>query len=110
MNEVQNKSNFFRVYLLFYVGHFSVCTSDVQLNNLTSDPMVCHLDFTCLGVDCCIQVDMARRTLRASLNLDPCSQIMTIALERFTINVDLTNYTFGRSTAPQRSTVWGKLV
>ena len=87
-----------------------MCTSDVQLNNLTSDPMVCHLDFTCLGVDCCIQVDMARRTLRASLNLDPCSQIMTIALERFTINVDLTNYTFGRSTAAQCSTVWGKLV
>lgn len=68
----------------------------MNLNNLTSEPLVCHLDYDCTGVDCCLQVDKIGRTLRAFVSLDPCSQIMTISLERFTIQVDLLNYAFGQ--------------
>jgi hypothetical protein len=72
-----------------------VCPGDVQLNNLTSDPVFCYLDYSCSLVNCCVSVETIGRSLNVQIKLDPCSQKMTVNLERISIEVDLLSFDYG---------------
>ena len=75
---------------------FAVCPGVSHLNNLTSDPAICYLDYSCSLLNCCVSVEKIDRSMSVQIKLDPCSQKMTVNLERISIEVDLLTFDFGR--------------
>ncbi|XP_062596534.1 uncharacterized protein LOC134257978, partial [Saccostrea cucullata] len=69
---------------------------NVQVNNLTSAPIGCYLDFSCSSINCCIIVEKMGRSFSVHLKLDPCSKRMMVYLERLKIEVDLQEIEYGK--------------
>lgn len=77
--------------------HFSsACTAAEGVPTLTTHPLACHLDSSCMAVDCCIRVSDITRNLQVKLTLDPCAFTMTLQMERYQVEVDLLTYNFGK--------------
>ncbi|KAK3609658.1 hypothetical protein CHS0354_035943 [Potamilus streckersoni] len=61
--------------------------------------MACHVDSSCLAVDCC--VDMGRiesrmqQTFLVILRLDPCNHQLTVGIEKMKFEISLLSYKFG---------------
>lgn len=80
-----------------YTVYFSsACTAAEGVPTLTTHPLACHLDSSCMAVDCCIRVSDITRNLHVKLTLDPCAFTMTLQMERYQVEVDLLNYNFGK--------------
>ena len=74
----------------------AVCPGVSHLNNLSSDPVICYLDYSCSLLNCCVSVEKIDRSMSVQIKLDPCSQKLTVNLERISIEVDLLTFDFGR--------------
>lgn len=80
-----------------YTVYFSsACTAAEGVPTLTTHPLACHLDSSCMAVDCCIRVSDITRNLHVKLTLDPCAFTMTLQMERYQVEVDLLTYNFGK--------------
>ncbi|XP_038050876.1 uncharacterized protein LOC119724026 [Patiria miniata] len=82
-----------------------------QLPLLPSIPSggVCHYSDTCLGVECCLAVDLGiiSRTLRVWLILDPCDLKLSVGFENWSYNLTLISYRWGMVTSERLSNaVW----
>ncbi|XP_038062441.1 uncharacterized protein LOC119732930 [Patiria miniata] len=66
---------------------------------------VCHYSESCLGVECCLAVDLGiiSRTLRAWLIVDPCDFKLSVGFENWSYNVTLLSYKWGKVTRERLS-------
>ncbi|XP_022102001.1 uncharacterized protein LOC110985344 [Acanthaster planci] len=66
---------------------------------------VCHYSDACLGVECCLAVDLGiiSRTLRAWLTVDPCDFKLSVGFENWSYNVTLLSYKWGKVTRERLS-------
>ncbi|XP_076086925.1 uncharacterized protein LOC143057500 [Mytilus galloprovincialis] len=71
------------------------CQKEVTLIAL-DESTACHLYDFCTGITCCTNVEMIGRSINTYLTLDPCNKRMSIGIEKFTVNISLLNYNFGK--------------
>ncbi|XP_038050728.1 uncharacterized protein LOC119723897 [Patiria miniata] len=87
-------------------GQSGACPHLPSLPTLPSGG-VCHYSDTCLGVECCLAVDLGiiSRTLRAWLIVDPCDFKLSVGFENWSYNVTLLSYKWGKVTRERLSDV-----
>ncbi|VDH92137.1 Hypothetical predicted protein [Mytilus galloprovincialis] len=71
------------------------CQKEVTLIAL-KESTACHLYDFCTGITCCTNVEMIGRSINTYLTLDPCNKRMSIGIEKFTVNISLLNYNYGK--------------
>ncbi|XP_053398344.1 uncharacterized protein LOC128556707 [Mercenaria mercenaria] len=73
-------------------------TSDCRINasvQTLPDDTKCFMDDTCSGFECCSYIDVLQRSIQINFQLDPCSQILTIGIERISHRISLTAFEWG---------------
>ena len=70
------------------------CQSIVSFLTLP-DHTRCFMDDTCSGFECCSYVEMLQRSFEITFKLNPCSQTLTIGIERILKHISLTQFEFG---------------
>lgn len=61
-----------------------------------ADRISCYLKPRCTGVECCLDVsDPLDQTLKFSMNLDLCNQILEISVEKLVEKKNLFFYSYG---------------
>lgn len=73
---------------------FSVCTLDVELADL-SDNAFCTLSSKCNAIDCCLKSKLLQRNFAASLSVDQCSMVLTVAIEKLQFEIRLLDFEWG---------------
>ncbi|VDI03913.1 Hypothetical predicted protein, partial [Mytilus galloprovincialis] len=71
------------------------CQKEVTVKAL-DESTACHLYDYCTGITCCTTVEMIGRSINTYLTLDPCNRKMSIGIEKFTINISLFDYDYGK--------------
>ena len=59
------------------------------------DELTCHLDSTCIGIECCWDVDLISRPFYSFLILDTCNFILKFGVEKLEYEVVLDGYDWG---------------
>ncbi|VDI43606.1 Hypothetical predicted protein [Mytilus galloprovincialis] len=73
------------------------CPLDVSLTPLPS-PVSCMISSHCTAVDCCIDVDFLDRSCNAFLDVNTCTNAMTVGLEKLVLGpISLLDYQFGKT-------------
>ena len=62
---------------------------------MLSEKVNCHVTNMCTGVQCCIENDLIQRTIEFSLLLDPCTNRLSISIERSRYNRTLGDFDYG---------------
>ncbi|OPL21356.1 hypothetical protein AM593_04418, partial [Mytilus galloprovincialis] len=70
------------------------CAANLTLPTL-SDKVNAHITTMCTGVEACIENDLIERSIEFSLLLDPCSNRLSISIERARYNRTLSDFEFG---------------
>ncbi|VDI71962.1 Hypothetical predicted protein [Mytilus galloprovincialis] len=70
------------------------CAANLTLPTL-SDKVNGHITTMCTGVQGCIENDLIQRSLEFSLLLDPCSNRLSISIERARYNRTLSDFEYG---------------
>ncbi|CAG2257233.1 unnamed protein product [Mytilus edulis] len=71
------------------------CDVDVTFPSPPSIPSsaMCSLHSSCTSVDCCVNIDFLQRGFRASVDLDPCTHVLTFSIERLQEQISLNGFT-----------------
>ncbi|XP_071145134.1 uncharacterized protein [Mytilus edulis] len=77
------------------MGWSKDCQKEVTLIAL-DESTACYLYDSCTGISCCTTVEMIGRSINTYLTLDPCNKRMSIGIEKFTVNISLFDYNFGK--------------
>ncbi|XP_052083535.1 uncharacterized protein LOC127720826 [Mytilus californianus] len=72
------------------------CAANLALPTL-SDKVNGHITTMCTGVEGCIENDLIKRSIQFSLLLDPCSNRLSISIERARYNRTLDDFEYGFS-------------
>ncbi|VDI79784.1 Hypothetical predicted protein [Mytilus galloprovincialis] len=67
-------------------------TSDLPLLPGTT---VCHIQESCSSVSCCFNVDKIGQSFQASVDIDPCRSLLTVSIEKFTLQKNLFDFQWG---------------
>ncbi|XP_063420822.1 uncharacterized protein LOC134706043 [Mytilus trossulus] len=68
-----------------------------EVNTIPLDQStVCHLYDYCTGVTCCTDVDIIGRSINTYVTLDPCNRRLSLGIEKYTVNISLFDYAFGK--------------
>ncbi|XP_053398211.1 uncharacterized protein LOC128556642 [Mercenaria mercenaria] len=59
--------------------------------------IACHIPSYCTGVDCCVYVDLVKRSFKIYVHLDPCNYIFAIGIDQFGLNISLLEYDWGKT-------------
>ncbi|CAC5375019.1 unnamed protein product [Mytilus coruscus] len=74
---------------------FSDCPdSKIELPDLP-DYLTCYLDSTCMGIQCCWDVDFISRSIHSYLTVDTCNYILKFGVEKLEFEVTLDDYEWG---------------
>ncbi|XP_060596420.1 uncharacterized protein LOC132750448 [Ruditapes philippinarum] len=79
------------------------CQLSVDVDPL-SNIMTCNLGESCSSVDCCIDVYLLERSFNVQFNLDPCTNMLEVSIEKLTFDVPLSDITYG---TPSRFCLYG---
>ncbi|XP_052083604.1 uncharacterized protein LOC127720904 [Mytilus californianus] len=71
------------------------CQKEITMVEL-DESTACHLYDYCTGITCCTTVEMIGRSINTYLTLDPCNKRMSIGIEKFTVNISLFDYDYGK--------------
>ncbi|XP_052071180.1 uncharacterized protein LOC127709616 [Mytilus californianus] len=83
------------VFVNAYQGWTSDCQdSKIELPDLP-DYLTCYLDSTCMGIQCCWDVDFISRSFHSHLTVDTCSYILKFGVEKLEFEVTLDDYEWG---------------
>ncbi|VDI38368.1 Hypothetical predicted protein [Mytilus galloprovincialis] len=83
------------VFVNAYQGWTSDCPdSKIQLPDLP-DYLTCYLDSTCMGIQCCWDVDFISRSFHSYLIVDTCNYILKFGVEKLEFEVTLDDYEWG---------------
>ncbi|XP_076076023.1 uncharacterized protein LOC143046845 [Mytilus galloprovincialis] len=83
------------VFINAYQGWTSDCPdSKIQLSDLP-DYLTCYLDSTCMGIQCCWDVDFISRSFHSYLTVDTCNYILKFGVEKLEFEVTLDDYEWG---------------
>lgn len=66
------------------------------LPSLSAQPITCHVDSSCGGLHCCINVASLSTTFATKLEVDPCNYKMTVGIEKLVFSKDLFTYEWGK--------------
>ena len=83
----------------FYISmfNFSACRSkSIELLPLRDSDITCYMYTTCLGLKCCLDVDVIQRSLVVEVKIDPCNYMMTFRLEKLQLNITFNQYEWGK--------------
>jgi hypothetical protein len=61
------------------------------------DVISCHIPTYCTGFDCCVYMDIVKRSFKLFLHIDACSYMFSIGIEKFGLNVSLLEYEWGKT-------------
>ncbi|VDI06314.1 Hypothetical predicted protein [Mytilus galloprovincialis] len=75
-------------------GWKSDCSSNITVPTLPND-IVCHLDSTCTGISCCVDVGLIDQSISVYLTLDPCDYKLNIGIEKYQFEFSLLDFEFG---------------
>ncbi|XP_052083602.1 uncharacterized protein LOC127720902 [Mytilus californianus] len=75
-------------------GWIKGCFEDVILPDLPADAR-CYFLSSCLGIDCCLDVDFLKHKFKASFELDTCHHQLHLQIDRYQKTLNLTDYTYG---------------
>ncbi|XP_033724553.1 uncharacterized protein LOC117314596 [Pecten maximus] len=67
---------------------------DVDLPDLPSN-LTCHLDSTCTGINCCVDVNFMQRSFNAYVKLEPCDYKISVGIEKLQFEKILRDFDFG---------------
>ena len=59
------------------------------------DAITCYLDATCIGIQCCIDVDFISRSFHSFLTVDTCNYVLRFGVEKLQFEVILDDYDWG---------------
>ncbi|XP_052806223.1 uncharacterized protein LOC128235441 [Mya arenaria] len=71
------------------------CPKEIQARTLPSF-MSCHIVDYCTGIECCIDVSVIQRSLRAYIFLNACDYKLEIGIENYALNISLLSYSWGK--------------
>lgn len=77
--------------MFFYIPD---CSSNLTVPTLPND-IVCHLDSTCTGISCCVDVGLIDQSISVYLTLDPCDYKLNIGIEKYQFEFSLLDFEFG---------------
>ncbi|XP_060596418.1 uncharacterized protein LOC132750445 [Ruditapes philippinarum] len=61
------------------------------------DVISCHIPTYCTGFDCCVYMDIVKRSFKLYLHIDTCNNMFSIGIEKFGLNVSLLEYEWGKA-------------
>ncbi|KAL5015119.1 hypothetical protein ScPMuIL_009389 [Solemya velum] len=67
----------------------------VNIFNVTGD-VSCHFSETCYSVSCCLESGTIGQTFTVTMEINPCSQRLSVAIEKFSYSVSLIGYEWGK--------------
>jgi hypothetical protein len=79
----------------YLIKSFSECASDIDVPTLSS-PISCAVPDICTGFQCCVDVDILKRSFEVKVELDVCQYQIEIELEKMYISVPLNEFEYGR--------------
>jgi hypothetical protein len=74
---------------------FSESSSNFTLPSLPGD-IVCHISPTQSEFSCCVHVNLLKRSLKATVNLNTCTYKLTVSIENLHHEISLFNYKWGK--------------
>ena len=84
--------------VLLYSDLFLTFTESLSLTSeLPSipDSTVCHIKDTCSSVSCCFNVDKIGQSFEASVQIDPCTFLLTITIEKLKFQKNMLEIQWG---------------
>lgn len=102
-----------RLSIYFIVYYWNKCIVNITFNRLYSliiclaeceridtslvipDMMSCSIPSHCTAINCCIDVPFIGRSLYISVDLDACSNRLTVTIEKFAKHIQLFDYEWG---------------
>ncbi|VDI45262.1 Hypothetical predicted protein [Mytilus galloprovincialis] len=75
-------------------GWKSECSSKVELPILPKE-VVCHLDSTCNGITCCIEIKLLQKNINVFMDIDSCNYRVSIGIEKYQFHFSFGDFQFG---------------
>ncbi|XP_060567959.1 uncharacterized protein LOC132726631 [Ruditapes philippinarum] len=80
--------------------NYESCELDTYLPTDLSN-IACALSSTCTAITCCLPVQYLDRNIYIVADVNPCTQVMTLGIEKLQFSTSLIDYTFG-----QKEQIW----
>jgi hypothetical protein len=74
---------------------FTECSSLTSELPSIPDSTVCHIKDTCSSVSCCFNVDKIGQSFEASVQIDPCTFLLTITIEKLKFQKNMLEIQWG---------------
>ncbi|KAK3612537.1 hypothetical protein CHS0354_024514 [Potamilus streckersoni] len=91
LEDVPCHRNFTPYYPRLDNGWNKVCSLDITLHYLPAEA-ACYIPSTCSGVECCIDVNLVRRSFHVYTMLDECNSVLTVGIEKLKFNISLQDF------------------
>ncbi|KAL5013968.1 hypothetical protein ScPMuIL_008238, partial [Solemya velum] len=71
---------------------------DKEILNLPTDmdSANCYFSKNCDSIDCCVESETIGQTFTVAMEINPCSQRLSLAIEKFSYSVSLIDYNWGK--------------
>ena len=90
-------TKFYLVNIMNYIVtsfHLDCQDSVIKLPPLLDD-ITCYQDDTCMGIQCCLDVDFISRSFHSFLTVDPCNYVIRFGVEKLKFDVTMDTFDWG---------------